>query len=111
VTYQGVHRRTLRQAVQAAWWLDADQDAAAIRAAGDLADIIDQLRLSRDNQTMMGARHIDSKEAWHAAVVHGRYLAALEALRLTPSTRPEVVTDQAADLIDSLKRSLRDTGD
>ena len=105
----GVHRRSLVRAVAAAWWLDADQDAAAIRAAMDLADMIDALRSSRLAQAvMLGEALLDSKAAWHAATVHGKYLASLESLRLTPSTRPEQVADDTADLISSLKATLAD---
>lgn len=106
---QGVHRRSLARAVKAAWWLDPDQDAAAIRAAGDLADMIDALRASRMAEAVfMGVGLLDSKAAWHAATVHGKYLQVLEALRLTPSTRPEQVADDTADLISGLKASLAD---
>ena len=105
----GVHRRSLRQAVKAAWWLDTDQDAAAIRAAGDLADMLDALRGVRvADQALSGMAVIDSKAAWHAATVHGKYLAILIELRLTPGTRPEQVSDDAADLISGLKASLAD---
>ena len=105
----GVHRRSLVKAVAAAWWLDADQDAAAIRAAADLADMIDSLRATRlAEQDLLGVRLMDSKAAWHAATVHGKYLQVLESLRLTPSTRPEQVADDTADLITSLKQTLAD---
>lgn len=108
VTKQGVHRRSLTRAVRAAWWLDLDQDAAAIRAAGDLADMIDQLRDWRMQQVnLTGLGVFDTKEAWHAASVHAKYLAALEQLRLTPATRPEQVADDTADLISSLRDSLK----
>ena len=106
---QGVHRRSLARAVRAAWWLDADQDAAAIRAAGDLADMIDGMRASRlVEQDLLGLGLLDTKAAWHAATVHGKYLDALVSLRLTPSTRPEQVADDTADLISGLKASLAD---
>lgn len=102
-------RRSLTRAVRAAWWLDADQDAAVIRAAADLADIIDELRTSRlATVTLMDVGAMDSRSAWHAASVHAKYLSALEQLRLTPATRPEQVADDTADLISSLKRSLTD---
>ena len=105
----GVHRRSLARAVQAAWWLDTDQAAAAIRAAGDLADMLDALRASRmAEQVLLGMALLDSKAAWHAATVHGKYLAMLEALRMTPGTRPEQVADDTADLITSLKATLAD---
>ena len=105
----GVHRRSLIRAVKAAWWLDADQDAAAIRAGMDLADMVDQLRATRlAEQSLAGVAMIDSKAAWHAATVHGKYLQVLEALRLTPGTRPEQVADDTADLITSLKATLAD---
>ena len=103
----GVHRRSLAKAVAAAWWLDPDTDAAAIRAAGDLSDMLDALRSTRmAEQSLQGVAVMDSKAAWHAATVHGKYLAMLEALRLTPSTRPEQVSDDAADLISGLQASL-----
>jgi hypothetical protein len=111
MTRQGVHRRSLARAVKAAWWLDHDQDAAAIRAAGDLADMLDQLRDRR--AATMGFGNVvlvaadASKEAWHAASVHAKYLAILEALRMTPATRPEQVSDDTADLISELRRSLQ----
>ncbi len=104
----GVHRRALGRAVKAAWWLELDQDAAAIRAAADLADMLDAMRLHRHAQASMIHSLIDTKEAWHAASVHAKFQAALEQLRLTPSTRPEQVSDQASDLISDLKRSLSD---
>ena len=106
---QGVHRRSLGKAVQAAWWLDRDQDAAAIRAAGDRADMIAGMRASRlSEQDLLGIGLLDTKAAWHAATVHGKYLDALVSLRLTPSSRPEQVADDTADLISDLKRSLKD---
>lgn len=104
---QGVHRRALGRAVKAAWWLDADQDAAAIRAAADLADMLDLLRSTRLAEASLGGLQIiDSKAAWHAASVHQKFQAALSSCRLTPDTRPEQVADEAADLISELKRSL-----
>lgn len=104
---QGVHRRALGRAVKAATWLDPDTDAAAIRAAADLADIIDQLRDHRQN-TLLGMV-LDSKEAWHAASCHQKFLNALESLRLTPSTRPAQATEDAADLVTQLRAVV--TGD
>ena len=106
---QGVHRRSLARAVRAAWWLDPDQDAAVVRAAGDLADMIDGMRASRVlEQDLLGMGLLDTKAAWHAATVHAKYLDILTALRLTPATRPEQVADETADLISGLKASLAD---
>lgn len=102
----GVHRRALTRAVRAAWWLDPDTDAAAIRAAADLADILDQLRARRLDALSLMATAEPSKEAWHTASVHQKFQGALSALRLTPDTRPESVADDTADLISDLKRSL-----
>lgn len=107
---QGVHRRALGRAVKAAWWLDLDTDAAAIRAAGDLADMLDQLRDRRasvmafSGVTLIAADA--SKEAWHAASVHQKFQGALASLRLTPDTRPEQVADDTADLLSDIKRNL-----
>jgi len=101
----GVHRRALTRAVQAATWLDLDTDAAAIRAAADLADMLDQLRASRLDQLVSG---MDSKAAWHAASVHAKFQTALEQLRLTPATRPEVATDEATDLVATLRAVVTD---
>jgi hypothetical protein len=107
MTRQGVHRRALARAVRAAWWIDADQDAAAVRAAGDLADMLDLMRANRPT-TLAGLVVLDTKEAWHAASVHAKFQTALESLRLTPATRPETVTEDTADLISDLRRSLQD---
>ena len=75
----------------------------------DLADMLDQLRATRlAEQSLSGVAMVDSKAAWHAATVHGKYLAMLEALRMTPGTRPEQVADDTADLITSLKATLAD---
>lgn len=104
---QGVHRRALTRAVRAATWLDPDTDAAAIRAAGDLADILDQLRDSRQGSLLGGG--IDSKGAWHAASVHAKFQTALEGLRLTPATRPEVATEEATDLVTELRAVVHGT--
>ena len=106
---QGVHRRSLGRAVKAAWWLDADQDAAALRAAGDLADMLDLLRATRVMEAqLLGLTMMDSKAAWHAASVHQKFQTALASCRLTPDTRPEQVADDTADLLTDLKRSLAD---
>ena len=105
----GVHRRALTRAVKAAWWLDAEMDAAAVRAAADLADMLDLLRSTRLAEASLGGLQIiDSKAAWHAASVHQKFQVALAACRLTPDTRPEQVADDAADLIADLKRHLTD---
>lgn len=106
---QGVHRRALGRAVKAAWWIDPDQDAAAVRSAGDLADILDDLRSARIiTQTHMAGLVGDeaSKKAWHAGSVHGKFQAALAGLRLTPETRPEQVADDAADLLTDIRKAL-----
>ena len=103
----GVHRKALGRAIKSAWWLDPDQDAAALRAAGDLADMLDQLRATRQaEQRLLGVAMVDSKSAWHAASVHQKFQTALASCRLTPDTRPEQVADDTADLISELKRSL-----
>ena len=105
-TRQGVHRRSLTRAVKASWWLEPDQDAAALRAAADLADILDDLRARRMDTITLMLTSEPSKEAWHAASVHAKYQQALAGLRMTPDTRPEQVADDTADLITDLKRSL-----
>jgi hypothetical protein len=96
----GVHRRALTNAVRAADWI-GPADEATVRAAKDLADILDALR--RDNQAALLHGYTDSKTAWHSSAVHRRFLDYLEALRLTPATRPAEATDEADDLVANLR--------
>jgi len=105
---QGVHRRALARAVAAAWWID-DTDAAAVRAAGDLADMLDLMRSQRPT-TLDGRVSIDTKEAWHAASVHAKFQTALEQLQLTPATRPQVVSEDTADLVTELRAVVSGAG-
>lgn len=99
----GVHRRALTRAKQAAYWLE-DSDLAAIRAAEDLADRLDDLR--RANEPTLGGQ-ASSIDHWRASAVHSRFLQALEALRLTPSSKPEALTGADDDLIAELAKSMR----
>ena len=98
----GVHRRALIKAKKAAYWLE-DSDAAAIRAAEDLADRLDDLRKA-SVRNLGGAT--SSQEHWRASAVHARFLQSLEALRLTPSSRPEGITTEDEDLIATLAKSM-----
>ena len=98
----GVHRRALAKAKQAAYWLEPS-DAAAIRAAEDLADRLDDLRTASEPTLGGQASSIDH---WRASAVHARFLQALEALRLTPSSRPEGITEADDDLIANLAKSM-----
>jgi len=107
-TQQGVHRRALAKAVKAAWWI-GDSDGAAVRAAGDLADMLDLLRSQRPT-TLDGRVSIDTKEAWHAASVHAKFQTALEQLQLTPATRLEVVSDDTNDLVTELRAVMNGPG-
>lgn len=96
----GVHRRALVAALKAADWV-GPADEAAVRAAKDLADILDALR--RENQAALLHGYTDSKTAWHSSAVHRRFLDYLEALRMTPATRPAEATDDANDLVANLR--------
>lgn len=99
----GVHRRAFTKAKHAAWWLE-DADAAAVRAAEDLADRLDSLRRSTNPQLGGTPSSIDH---WRAAAVHSRFLQALEALRMTPGSRPESVTEADSDLIAALAETMK----
>ena len=101
----GVHRRALTAALRAADW-HVDADEAAIRAAKDLADVLDALR--RDNQAALLHGYTDSRTAWHTANVHAKFLDQLRELRLTPATRPEPATADATDLVQTLRAVVAD---
>ena len=100
----GVHRRAFHQAKQSAWWLE-DTDQAAVRAAEDLADRLDSLR--RRSKGLTGDIEPDSLDHWRASAVHSRFLQALEALQMTPGTRPESVTEADNDLIAALAETMK----
>ena len=99
-----VHRRAFTKAKQAAWWLE-DTDLAAVRAAEDLADRLDSLRTPA--KSLIGDVEPDSLDHWRASAVHSRFLQALEALRMTPGTRPETVTEADDDLIAALAETMK----
>ena len=102
----GVVRRALVAAIKDAEWI-GPADAATVRAAKDLADVIDDLRTGRESELQLhGALGIDSRAAWHSATVHGKFLAYLEALRLTPATRPAVLPDSGTDLVTQLRSAI-----
>ena len=99
----GVHRRSFAKAKLSAWWLE-DTDAAAVRAAEDLADRLDSLR--RPSTGLTGDIEPDSLDHWRASAVHSRFLQALEALRMTPGSRPESPTEADSDLIAALAETM-----
>jgi hypothetical protein len=99
----GVHRRAFHQATASGWWLEP-RDQAAVRAAEDLADRLDSLR--RRSKGLQGDIEPDSLDHWRASAVHSRFLQGLEALQMTPGTRPATVTEADNDLIAALAATM-----